>query len=272
MPGAKPEPFGIVAGRGEIPAILARELVEKGLSVVAVTYYDETEEELRHVTDNVTRLGVAQVGATLDVFEKAGVKEICLIGKVDKRALFGKMKIDLTGAKIIGKLVLRNDDSVVMGVIEEIERRGFTVANQEELLKNHMPSAGVYSKREPTEKEQEDIKFGMKMARGIAGLDIGQTVVTKNQATLAAEAIEGTDEAIERGGRIAKKGAVVCKVSKPNQDPRFDVPTIGVSTIEVMASVEAKVLAVEADKTLVVNLSAVTEACDRAGIAFVAVK
>lgn len=264
-------PLGIVAGKGDISLLLARETQHRGREVVAVTYYKEIKESLSEFVDKVTLLGVAQVGATLDVFEKEGVDELCLIGKIDKRAIYEKPKADMTGLKILAKLALKNDDSLVLGVIEEIESRGFTVASQEELLRNLMPTAGNYSKRRPTNDEQKDIAFGMAMAKGIAKLDIGQTVVVKGGAVVAAEAIEGTDETIARGGAIAKKGCVVCKVSKPAQDPRFDLPTVGVDTVKAMESAKASVLAIEADKTLVVDLPAVTKECDRVRIAFVAV-
>jgi hypothetical protein len=133
-----------------------------------------------------------------------------------------------------------------------------------------MPGAGHLAGRRPDERELADIEFGMRMARGIAALDIGQTVVVKDRAVLAVEAIEGTDETIERGGRIAGPGAVVCKVSKPNQDSRFDIPTVGPGTVEIMAAHGASALSVEAGRTLVVDIASIAEICGRHGISFTA--
>ena len=263
------EPLGLIAGSGDTPALLAREAESAGRRVVAVAFDNASVSALEGTASETRLVGLGQAAKIMQTFRDAGVRDIAMIGKVDKRVLFKNPKIDLRGVSILKKLAVGSDDTIMNGIVGELEKDGFRVVSQVELLKNLMPGTGVFSSRRPTEAELADIEFGMKMAKGIAALDIGQTVVVKGMAVLAAEAIEGTDEAIERGSRIAGKGAVVCKVSKPNQDPRFDVPTVGVKTIEHMVKVKAAVLAIEAYETVVVNMDEVVALCDKHKISFV---
>lgn len=264
------KPLGLIAGSGDIPVLLAREAESAGRPVTAVAFDRASVSALEGTASKTSLLGLGQVSKIMQTFHDAGVTDIAMIGKVDKRVLFRNPKIDLKAMAILKKLATGSDDSVMLGIVDELEKDGFNVVSQVELLKKLMPKAGVFSYTRPTDAQLADVKFGIKMAKGIAALDIGQTVVVKNQAVLAVEAIEGTDEAIERGARIAK-GAVVCKVSKPNQDPRFDVPTVGVQTIEHMAKVKASTLAIEACETVVVNIDEMTVLCDKHKISFLAV-
>jgi hypothetical protein len=265
------DPIGLIAGKGSLPVLLIRSLKERGLDTVAITFDRETEEKILPEATHTHRIGVGQAGKVIKTLKKAGVKEIALAGKVDKRVLFENPKFDLKALSILGKLSLMNDDSLMLGIVNELEKEGLCVASQVELFRDLMPGPGQLSKRAPDERERNDMEFGMKMAKGIAALDIGQTVIVRDNAIMAVEAIEGTDEAIERGGRLAKEGAVVCKVSKPNQDPRFDVPAIGVGTIEKMAEVGATALAIEANETLVVDLEATVIKADQKSISIIAI-
>ncbi len=271
MPGSSIAPLGIIAGAGEIAPLLAKEAKAIGATVVAVTFDQATNEIMSQVADKTFLLGLAQAGKIIDTLKKEGVREVSFIGKVDKRVLLKNPKFDLRAISILKRLNARNDDSIMLAIVGELEKEGFIIADQTKLLKNLLPGEGVFSKRKPSAKEWEDIKFGMKMAKGIAGLDIGQTVVVKDSAVMAVEAIEGTDETVERGGAIGGKGAIVCKVCKPNQDPRFDVPAVGTSTIEVMKKSNCSLLAIEAHSTLVVGMDKVSAACDSSDIAFVSV-
>lgn len=255
-----------------MPSLLVREARAAGRDVVAVTFDKASYETLSGLAVKTRLVGLGQAGKVIRAFKEAGALEVAFAGKIDKRVLFENPRFDMRAISILKNLKSRSDDNIMLGIVDELEREGFTVASQEELLKNLMPGAGQLSRRKPTAGEWGDIKFGMKMAKGIAALDIGQTVVIRDKAVVAAEAIEGTDEAIERGGRIAKKAAVVCKVSKPKQDPRFDVPTVGENTIKTMISVKASVLAIEAGKTLVADIKDTVELCDANNIAFVAVE
>ncbi|MBI5815402.1 MAG: LpxI family protein [Nitrospinae bacterium] len=267
----KHKPAGLIAGKGELPAIFAREAVCAGREVVAVVFDQAAAELLAPIVSSVNLMGLGQAGKVISTFKKSGVTEITMLGKVDKRVLYKNPKFDLKALSIMRSLDLKNDDAVMNAITGALEKEGFTVVSQTEFLKHHMPGAGLLAGRAPLEAQRADITFGMKMARGIAAMDIGQTVVVKDGAVLAVEAIEGTDEAIERGARIAGEGAVVCKVAKPDQDERFDVPAVGVTTVETMGRFKASVLAVEAGKTLVVDMPAMEQVCSRYGISFVAV-
>lgn len=264
------KPLGLIAGKGKLPAMFVGEASARGLEVAVVTFDKDSRDALSLHTPNVKMVGLGQAGALLKAFKEAGVEEITMLGKVDKRALFENPKFDLRALSLLKNLDFQNDDAVMSAIVSELEKDGFKVVGQAQYLQNHMPAAGHLAGRRPDERELADIEFGMRMAKGIAALDIGQTVVVKGRAVVAVEAIEGTDEAIERGGRIAGSGAVVCKVSKPMQDSRFDIPTVGSRTLEIMAAHGVSALAVEAGKTLVVDIVSMADICERHGIAFTA--
>jgi len=264
-------PLGLIAGKGELASILVRKLNDDGRPLVVVTFDKSTKETISKETKMVHRVGLGQADKVIKIFQKSGVEEVAFAGKVDKRALFENPVFDLRALSLLKNLDGLNDDAIMKAIVAEFEKEGFRVASQIEMFKDLFPGPGLLSKRAPGKKERADIEFGIRMAKGIAALDIGQTVIVRDSAVVAVEAIDGTDETIERGGRIAKKGAVVLKVSKPEQDPRFDVPAVGLNTIETMIRVKAATLAIEANKTLVIDMPAVLQTCDRGKIAFVAV-
>ncbi len=264
-------PLGLIAGKGDLAAVLIRKVKSEGRLVVVVTFDKNSRKELSKETENVHYVGLGQVAKVIKTFRDAKVCEVAFVGKVDKRVLFENPRFDLRALSLLKNLEERSDDAIMLAIVAELEKEGLPVASQMDLFKELFPRAGVLSRRPPNKRERADVEFGMKMARGIAALDIGQTVVVRDSAVVAVEAIEGTDETIERGGRIAKKGAVVCKVSKLNQDPRFDVPTVGIGTVETMIRVKASALAIEGGATLVVDLPAMARLCGRNKIAFIAV-
>lgn len=264
-------PLGLIAGKGDLPSLLVRQLKKEGREVIVITFDKATRDKLSEDASHVHCIGLGQASKVLKILNSADVEEVALVGKVDKRVIFENPRFDLRALSVLKNAGSRTDDSIMLAIVGELEKEGIKVADQVDLFGKFIPSAGVISRRKPGKKELDDIRFGMEMAKGVAGLDIGQTVVVSGGAVVAVEAIEGTDEAIERGGRIAKKGAVVCKVSKPQQDTRFDVPTVGVGTVETMVKSGAVVLAIEAGATLVVDLKATKRMCDENKIAFVAV-
>jgi len=264
-------PFGLIAGKGELAPILVRKLNDQGRPIVVITFDKSTKETISKETSIVHRVGLGQADRVIKIFRESGVEEVAFAGKVDKRALFENPLFDFRALALLKNLDGLNDDAIMKAIVAEFEKEGFRVASQVDMFKELFPGPGLLSRRAPGKKERADIQFGMKMAKGIAALDIGQTVVVRDLAVVAVEAIDGTDETIERGGRIAKKGAVVLKVSKPKQDPRFDVPAVGLDTIETMIRVKAAALAIEANKTLVIDMPGVIETCNRGKIAFVAV-
>ncbi|MBR0284340.1 MAG: UDP-2,3-diacylglucosamine diphosphatase LpxI, partial [Selenomonadaceae bacterium] len=196
---------------------------------------------------------------------------VTILGKVTKELLFnGKVQPDARMLQLLMSLPDRNDDTVMMMFVQELAKAGIQAFDQTALIKALMPQPGTLSKREPTDAERADMEFGFKIAKELGRLDIGQTVVVKNQAVMALEAIEGTDACIRRGGELAHGGAVVVKTAKPQQDNRFDVPAVGKQTIESMAAVGAKALAIEAGSTLLVEKEQVLALAEEKGITIVA--
>ncbi|MDI6793586.1 MAG: UDP-2,3-diacylglucosamine diphosphatase LpxI [bacterium] len=260
---------GLIAGGGGIPLLLAREIKKKEecLIVIDVTKDNRFEGEI----DPVYHLGLGRINEIIQTLHREKVERIIMIGKVDKGILFAQPDLDERTYFLLKKLPNRNDTSIMQAIVNELEGEGINVLDQTKYLSEWQPSKGVLTKKEPNPSQERDIEYGLSMARKIAELDIGQTVVVKEQTILAVEAIEGTDAAIQRGGKLGGDGVVVVKVSRPYHDVRFDVPAVGVDTITTMREVKAAVLAVEARMTLMVERDRVLEEANNDGIIIVAV-
>jgi DUF1009 family protein len=263
--------IGLIAGNGTFPLAFARAAKQKGIKVIAVAHEGETLPELAELVDGIFWIKVGQLGKLIKIFKDQGVTDVLMAGGIKKTRLFDGTLPDMRGIALLARMVHKKDDSVLRAVAEELESEGITVRESTMFLDNILAPAGVLTKRKPSKDEQRDIEFGWQIAKEIGRLDIGQTVVVKDQAVLAVEAIEGTDEAIRRGGRLCKSGAVVIKICKPQQDLRFDLPAIGMQTIASMQEVKASCLAVEAGKTIIFDQEAIAAEADRAGISIVAV-
>jgi len=262
--------LGLIAGKGELPMAVAGEAREQGYRVVAVALEPLADESLSSCVDDMEWVNVGKLGEIIDTLKEFGVKEAVMAGKVSKTLLYkSKILPDLRAVKFLFSLKDRKDDSILLALAKELEEEGITLLDITLFSKNLLMPDGVLTKSRPNDQEWKDIEFGWKIAKEIGKLDIGQTVVVKNQAVLAVEAIEGTDEAIKRGSMLAGKGAVVVKVSKPNQDMRFDVPTVGLKTLESMIEVGARVLAVESGKSLLMNKAEFILQAKKAGISVV---
>jgi UDP-2,3-diacylglucosamine hydrolase len=261
--------IGLIAGNGQFPIAFARAAKEKGMQVIAVAHEGETLPELAQWVDGIFWIKVGQLGKLIAIFHDQGVKDVLMAGGIKKTRLFGGIP-DLRGAAMLARMIHKKDDSILRSVARELESEGITVRESTLYLDNIVARQGVLTKRKPSKDERRDIEFGWEMAKEIGRLDIGQTVVVKGQAVLAVEAIEGTDEAIRRGGLLCGSGAVVVKVCKPRQDLRFDLPAVGALTIQSMERVKASCLAVEADKTIIIERDTVIRDAERAGISIVA--
>jgi DUF1009 family protein len=264
--------IGLIAGNGNFPVAFARAAKQKGMQVIAVAHEGETMPELAHCVDAIFWIKVGQLGKLIKIFKEQGVKDVLMAGGVRKTRLFSGGMPDLRGMTLLAKMLHKKDDSILRAVARELESEGITVRESTLYLDSILASPGILTKRKPSKEEQQDIEFGWQMAKEIGKLDIGQTVVVKDQAVLAVEAIEGTDEAIRRGGLLCGQGAVVVKVCKPQQDLRFDLPAVGPQTVNTMEQVKASCLAVEADKTIMIEREAVVREADRAGITIVALR
>ncbi|HXY53701.1 MAG TPA: UDP-2,3-diacylglucosamine diphosphatase LpxI [Nitrospirota bacterium] len=263
--------IGLIAGNGQFPIAFARAAKQKGMQVIAVAHEGETLPELAHDVDAIFWIKVGQLGKLIKIFKEQGVTDVLMAGGIRKTRLFGGIP-DLRGMTMLAKTLHRKDDSLLRAVARELESDGITVRESTLYLESILAPQGILTKRKPSKEERQDIEFGWQMAKEIGRLDIGQTVVVKDQAVLAVEAIEGTDEAIRRGGRLCGQGAVIVKVCKPHQDLRFDLPAMGPQTIDTMEQVKASCLAVEAGKTIIIERETVVREADRAGIAIVALQ
>lgn len=263
--------LGLIAGNGKFPLLFAAEARREGYRVIAAAHRGETEEAIEQAADEVTWVYVGQLGKIIAAFQRAGVTEAVMAGGIRKVKLFGNFRPDLRGARFLAKLKTREDDALLRGIAAELASDGIQVLASTLCLPQMIASSGVLSRRAPRPEEWSDIELGFRTAKEIGRLGIGQTVVVKQQMIVAVEAVEGTDAAIERGGRLAKKGCVVVKVSKPQQDLRFDVPAVGVDTVHRLREFGGAVLAVEAGKTILLDKEEFLKQADAAGIAVVGV-
>jgi DUF1009 family protein len=269
--------LGLIAGEGKLPAILAKAAKEKGYRIVGFALSDTAAEQIDHIVDKTYRIAPGQLGKNRQLFDKEALKAAVFVGKVPKLNLLRNLhKLDWTAIKVLSKLPNLNDDAIQFAVGDFMESNGVRVLTQSEFLRHLFPELGILTKREPNAQECADIEYGFKIAKEIARLDIGQTIVVRNRMILAIEAIEGTDEAIKRAVHYARGPVVVIKVSKPNQDQRFDIPTVGMSTLNSMLSVEqgktsGGVLAIEANETMVVEKDEMVRFCDEHDMTMVAV-
>ena len=252
--GAYRMKIGIVAGSGILPFELVREIKKQGNEALVVGLENEASRELDKLAERYQEISVCRLGEIISTLIAWEANVVVWAGKVGKRSLF-MGGFDQTIQRILANLPQKNDDALLLAFVKEFEQNGLKIAKQTKYLSELLVSAGILY-GEITTTEMIDVKLGFEMAKAIGGLDIGQSVVIKQGAVLAVEAIEGTDQAIIRGGKLGGPGSVVVKVSKPNQDERFDVPTVGLTTFESMAQVGATVLAIEAEKTFFLDRNA----------------
>lgn len=249
------ERLGLIAGNGQFPFIVAQEARKKGREVIAVALKEEAEPELKNHVDKIYWVSLGQLGKIISLFKKESITEAVMAGQVKHNKLFANFSLDLKAIKLLATLKNKQTDSILSAIINEFEKSGITFISSVSYLDELIPGEGVLTGQKPTSAEMEDIRFGFSIAKKVSAMDIGQTIIVKDKAIIAIEAMEGTDVCIKRAGEIAspfggKSGMVVVKVSKLKQDMRFDVPVIGLKTIEIMNTSGAQVLAFEAHKTL----------------------
>ena len=263
--------IGLIAGVGRLPVEFARAARGMGVHVIGVGVLPEVDPELSQVTHTYENINIAKLDRIFKVFKREKVTEITLLGKITKELVYAHREMpDLRVLKIFSRIKNFSDDTLTLALVEELAAEGITVLDQTELLRPLMPEPGVLTKRKPTDAELADMRFGLDMAKKIGGLDIGQTVVVKNRAIMAVEAIEGTDACIRRGGQLGRGGVTVAKSAKPKQDMRFDVPGVGPDTVDSMIEAGAVALVIEAGKTLVVDRETMVNKANQHGITIVA--
>ncbi|MEW5746028.1 MAG: UDP-2,3-diacylglucosamine diphosphatase LpxI [Nitrospirota bacterium] len=262
--------IGIIAGTGDLPKIIAHDARSRGCRVVTVALESLASPDMNELSDEIRWINVGKLGELIDTLKRSGVREAIMAGKVPKSLLYkSKVTPDLRAMKLLFSLKDKSDDSILNAITRELEGEGINIIDTASLSPHLLTPEGVLTDDKPSKEEWGDIAFGWNVAKEIGRLDIGQTVVVKGQAVMAIEAIEGTDEAILRGGKWAGDGAVVVKVSKPHQDMRLDVPVIGLATLNTMITVAARVLAVEARRSIIVNREVMIKEAEEAGITIV---
>jgi DUF1009 family protein len=272
------EKLGLIAGNGKFPFLVLDAARAQGYGVVVAAIKEETFPEIEsHGADAVHWLSLGELSKLIETFQQAGVRRAVMAGQVRHKQIFSSIRPDWRLAKLLLSLTTRNTDSLLGAVAKVLGDEGITLEKSTWLLEPLLVKAGVVTKRAPSEQEAKNIEYGRSVAQRLAEHDIGQTVVIAESACVAVEAMEGTDATIERAGQIMRslhgdastlsRALTVVKIAKPNQDMRFDVPVIGVKTIEVMHSAGATCLAVDAGKCLLLDGDKTIEAADAAGIA-----
>jgi UDP-2,3-diacylglucosamine hydrolase len=266
--------LGLIAGNGRFPFLVLDAARALGHHVTVVAVKEEASPALadaaaRPPAAALHWVSLGHLGACIRILRDAGVTQAVMAGQVKHTKIFSGILPDLTLLSVLTRLRARNTDALIAAVAGVLKDHGIELMNSTALLTPLLARAGVLTARAPSAAEQRDIEFGYRMADAIAGLDIGQTIAVKDAAVVAVEAMEGTDEVIARAGRLAGAGVCIVKVAKPKQDMRFDVPVVGVPTVEVMQAAGATALSVDAGKTLVFDQAAVSAAADAAGIAII---
>jgi len=274
------ERLGLIAGNGRFPFLVLDAARAQGYDVVVAAIKEETFQEIEsRGAAAIHWMSLGELSRLIDTFKREGVHRAIMAGQVKHKQIFSSIRPDWRLAKLLLSLGSRNTDSLLGAVAKVLADEGIILENSTSLLESLLAKAGVLTKRAPSAQESKNIEYGRAVARHLAQYDIGQTVVVAESACVAVEAMEGTDETIERAGRIMKsldgdastlsRALTVIKIAKPNQDMRFDVPVIGIKTIEVMQAAGATCLAIDAGKCLLLDGQAVIAGADAAGIAVI---
>jgi len=266
--------LGLIAGNGRFPFLVLDAARRAGHDVTVIAIKEEAFPDLADAAARAPAaalhwVSLGQLGACITLLKAAGVTQAVMAGQVKHVKLFADIVPDLTLVGVLMRLKARNTDALISGIADVLRDHGIALVDSTAFLTPLLAREGVLTRRAPTEEQRADLAFGYRIADAVAALDIGQTIAVKAAAVVAVEAMEGTDAVIARAGQLAGRGVRVVKVAKPQQDMRFDVPVVGVSTIEAMQAVGADALSVDAGKTLMIDGDAVITAADEAGIAIV---
>ena len=263
-----PARWGLIAGNGRFPFLVLEAARSQGIEMAVIALREEASPELDAVATRLHWVSLGELSRTLELLHQEGVTRAVMAGQVKHTKIFSSIRPDWKLAKLIFSLPRKNTDSLIGAVARVLEDEGIQLVDSTIFLKPLLPEPGVLTRRAPDSHESADIAYGREIAMQLAGLDLGQAVVISDRACVAVEAMEGTDETIERAARLAAgKPLVVVKVAKPRQDMRFDVPVVGLGTVETMKRTRATALAIEAGRTLLFDRSRLIEAADEAGIA-----
>ncbi len=262
--------LGLIAGSSRFPLIFVEAAQAAGVDLVVVAHQGETLQEIATLIPTLTWVRVGELGKIIATLQAANVTQVVMAGGIHKSGALTNIQPDERGLAFISRLPSLQDDVILRGVAQELESEGLTVVESTQFLSSLLPQPGVLTLTTPDQQQWNDIYFGFAAARDLGRWDIGQSIVIKRRAIIAVEGIEGTNAAIRRGGELGGQGTVVIKLSKPQQDLRFDVPAVGPETIVTMQEVNAAVLAIEAGKTLMIDKEEILRCANNSGISIVA--
>ncbi len=269
------EKLGLIAGNGRFPILFAKGARNNNVHIIAVGIEGETSPEIEQHVEKLYWIGVAQIGKLIKIFKQENISKAVMAGGLTKTNMFSSWRNlrylpDLRTINLWYRNVKKRDDHSLLGAVaDELLKDGIELQNSTLYVPQLLAQKGVLTRKQPTEKEMEDVHFGWHIAKEIARLGVGQCIVVKEKIVLAVEALEGTDETIRRGGNLGREGIIVIKVSKHDFDPRFDIPTVGLETIKSLKESSASTLALEAEKTLILDIEETIKAADQAHIAIV---
>ncbi len=262
--------LGLIAGNGKFPFLVIEGAHKAGATVAVAAIREETDPEIEQIADELTWVGVGQLGKMLRFFKKAGVEKAIMAGQVKHVQIFSSSIPDLRMIKMLLRLPRKNTDALIGAVAGELATEGIELIDSTYFLGEHLPAPGTLTRRAPDERESGDIEYGLEVAHEIARLDLGQTIVVRDRACVAIEAMEGTDAVIRRAGELVRGRLTVVKIAKPDQDMRFDVPVVGIPTIESMVTAGATCLCLTAGKTLIFDREEMIRLANKHKIAVVA--
>ena len=261
----------MIAGSGEIPVYFARQAAEKGISIVAIAFSEAIGKALCPYVEKIHSIGIWKSETILKTLKRENVANLLMLGKVDKKIVFNPQLPEIRSIRFLKRMLNHDDKSLLEGVLKEFEQEGISTLSQLDYLPELFPAKGVLTHRQPTPEEMEDVEYGFSIARKMADMEIGQTVVVKKQTTIAIEAMEGTDLALQRGCELSGGKGIAVKVSRTQQDFRFDCPGVGVKTVETLAKGGASVLAIEAGRVMIVGIDETLKKADLEKITVLAV-
>jgi hypothetical protein len=262
--------YGLIAGNGQFPFLVLDGARRQGIDMAVAALKEEALPEIEDRAQRIEWVSVGHLGKLIKFFHREDVTHVILAGQVKHVQIFGPARPDLRMIKLLAGLRRKNTDSLIGAVVRELEKEGFTIIDSTYFITPLLASKGKLTRRAPSQDEQKDIEYGLAVAREIARLDLGQTIVIRDQAVVAIEAMEGTDATILRAAELVNgQPLTVVKVAKPNQDMRFDVPVIGVPTIQTMLKANASALSITVGKTLLLDKDELIALADKHRIAIV---
>jgi UDP-2,3-diacylglucosamine hydrolase len=264
--------YGLIAGNGQLPFLVIEGARRMNAELVVAAIREEVSPEIEKADVRVEWIRIGQLGKLIRFFKSESVSKAIMVGQVKHVQIFSNAIPDVRMLKLLLKLPRRNTDSLIGGIADELASEGIELVDSTTFLKDHLPSVGTLTRREPDSRERADIEYGLEIAREVTRLDLGQTIVVRSRACVAIEAMEGTDATIHRAGQLVKGKLTVVKSAKLNQDMRFDVPVVGIPTIETMIEAGATCLSITANKTLMVDRDKTIKLANSNRIAIVAVE